>query len=209
MDVLIGEITMKLSQLILVLIVAAAAGLVIATHLDAQPKALAAGGPIAVCNVVEILNNCQKAKDLTAELNKERGRIESEVKKRTEAIENLNKELKLLTIGSEEFEQRFAENQRLVINREAWLKFEQSKAMRTHQKLTREMYTEVQKAVASVAKSRGFKVVLYQQRGKLRANSTADMRTEISQRKVVYSDEGIDITTSVLSSLNAAYRNKP
>ena len=200
---------MKISQLILVMVVAAAAGLVIATHLYAQPKAPAAGGSIAVCNIVEILNNCQKAKDLTAELNKERGRIESEVKKRTDAIENLNKELKLLTIGSEEFEQRFAENQRLVINREAWLKFEQSKAMRTHQKLTREMYSEVQKAVAGVAKSRGFKVVLYQQRGNLRASTTAAMRTEISQRKVVYSDEGIDITTSVLSNLNAAYRNKP
>ena len=200
---------MKLSQLILVLVVTAVVGLVIATHLDAQPKAPAATGPIAVCNVVEILNNCQKAKDLTAGLNKERGRIESEVKKRTEAIDNLNKELKLLTIGSTEFEQRFAENQRLVINREAWLKFEQSKAMRTHQKLTREMYSEVQKAVGAVAKSRGFKVVLYQQRGNLRASTTTEMRTEISQRKVIYSDESIDITTSVLSSLNAAYRNKP
>jgi Skp family chaperone for outer membrane proteins len=200
---------MKSSQLILVLVVAAAAGLVIATHLDAQPKAPAGGAPVAVCNVVEILNNCQKAKDLTAELNKERGRIESEVKKRTDAIDNLNKELKLLTIGSEEFEQRFSESQRLVINRAAWLKFEQSKAMRMHQKLTREMYDEVQKAIGVVAKSRGVKLVLHQQRGKLRATSTADMRLEIAQRKVVFSDDTIDITASVLSSLNAAYRSKP
>ena len=200
---------MKSSQIVLVLVAAAAAGLVIATHLDAQPRTPASGGPVAVCNVVEILNNCQKAKDLTAELNKERGRIESEVKKRSDAIDVLGKELKLLTVGSEEYEQRFAESQRLMINREAWLKFEQSKAMRTHQKLTREMYSDVQKAIGVVAKSRGFKIVFYQQRGKLRATSTADMRAEISQRKVVYSDETIDITTSVLSSLNAAYRSKP
>ena len=204
-----GETAMKLSQLMLVLVVAAAFWLVITTHLDAQPKTPEAGGPIAVCNVVEILNNCQKAKDLTAELNKERGRIEGEVKTRTDAIDNLDKELKLLTVGSEEYEQRFLESQRLVINREAWLKFEQSKAMRMHQKLTREVYSEVQKAIGVVAKSRGFKVVLYHRRGKLQATSTADMRSEISQRKVVYSDEAIDITTSVLSSLNAAYRSKP
>ena len=169
----------------------------------------AAAGPIATCNVVEILNNCQKAKDLTAKLNKERARIEEEVEKRNAAIDNLTKELKLLTSGSEEFEQRFAEKQRLVINREAWLKFEQAKALRTHQTLTREMYDEVQKAIGIVAKSRGVKLVLHQQRGKLRANTTAEMRAEISQRQVVYSDETVDITTSVLSSLNASYRSKP
>ncbi|MDP6637537.1 MAG: OmpH family outer membrane protein [Phycisphaerae bacterium] len=200
---------MKSSQLILIVGLTVIAGLIAATHLDAQPGARAGGGPVAVCNVVEILNNCQKAKDLTAELNKERGRIESEANKRTEAIDNLNKELKLLTVGSEEFEQRFAESQRLVINREAWLKFEQSKAMRRHQKLTREMYVEVQKAIGIVAKSRGFKVVLHQHRGKLRAASTTDMRAEISQRQVVYSDDSVDITASVLSSLNASYRAKP
>ena len=197
---------MKSSQLILVLVVATVAGLVIATHLDAQGGAAAPAGPVAVCSVVEILNNCQKAKDLTAKLNKERGRIEKEVGKRNEAIDNLTKELKLLTAGSEEFEQRFAEKQRLMINREAWLKFEQSKAMRMHQKLTLEMYSEVQKAVAIVAKSRGFKIVLHQQRGKLQAATTAEMRAEIVQRKVVYSDDSVDITASVLSSLNAAYR---
>ena len=199
---------MKSSQLVILLVAVAAVGMLVATHLDAQPGR-AAGGQIAVCNVVEVLNNCQKAKDLTAELNKERGRIESEVKKRTDAIDNLNKELKLLTPGSAEYEQRFAESQRLQINREAWLKFEQSKAMRTHQKLTREMYAEVQKAIGVVAKTRGFKVVLHQQRGPLRASSTADMRVEISQRKVVYSDDTVDITAGVLSSLNAAYRSKP
>ncbi|MDP6047263.1 MAG: OmpH family outer membrane protein [Phycisphaerae bacterium] len=198
---------MKSSQFILLLVAVALGGLGIVTHLDAQGGA--ATGAVAVCNVVEILNNCQKAKDLTAELNKERGRIESEVKKRTEAIDNLNKELQLLTVGSAEFEQRFAESQRLVINREAWLKFEQSKAMRKHQKLTREMYVEVQKAVGVVAKSRGFKVVLHQQRGKLRGTNTNEMRAEISQRKVVFSDQSVDITAGVLSSLNAAYRAKP
>ena len=199
---------MKSSKLVIVLVIVAAVGLVVATHLDAQSGDKAPAGPVAVCNVLEILNNCQKAKDLTARLNKERGRIEKEVKSRSEAIDNLTKELKLLTVGSEEFEQRFAEKQRLQINREAWLKFEQTKAMRTHQKLTREMYDEVQKAIGIVAKSRGIKMVFHQQRGKLQAATTAEMRAEISRRQVLYSAEAVDITASVLSSLNAAYRTK-
>ncbi|MBT3201204.1 MAG: OmpH family outer membrane protein [Phycisphaerales bacterium] len=200
---------MKSSQVMLVLLVAAVAGLMVVTHLDAQANKPVGGESIAVCNVVEVLNNCQKAKDLTADLNKERGRIEAEVKTRTAAIEAMTKELRLLEVGSAQYEQRLAESQRQAINRDAWLKFEQSKAMRMHQKFTREMYTEVQKAVKEVAKSRGFKVVLYQQRGSLRAQSTNDMRMEIAQRKVIYSDDSIDITASVLSRMNAAYRNKP
>jgi Skp family chaperone for outer membrane proteins len=200
---------MKSSQLILVLLVVAAAGLVIATHLDAQPNAGKAAGPIAVCNVVEILNNCQKAKDLTAELNKKTKIIGQEDEKRAKAIDQLTNELKAAAPGSEVHDRLFAEKQRLLINREAWLKFEQATAMRTHQKLSREMYSDVQKAVAIVAKSRGFKIVLHQRRGRLRGKNTAELLSEISQRKVVYSDESVDITASVLSSLNAKYRSKP
>lgn len=200
---------MKSSQLILTLIVVAAAGLVIATHLDAQPEARKPAGPIAVCNVVQILNNCQKAKDLTAKLNKQTKEIGQEDEKRAKAIEQLNEELKGAAPGSAAYEQHFAEKQRLLIYREAWLKFEQGKAMRTHQKLSREMYAEVQKAVGIVARSRGFKIVLHQRRGRLRGKNTAELLGEISQRKVIYSDETIDITDSVLASLNAAYRSKP
>jgi len=200
---------MKSSQVMIVLLVAAVAGLMVVTHLDAQAKNPVSGESIAVCNVVEVLNNCQKAKDLTADLNKERGRIEAEVKTRTEAIDAMGKELKLLEVGSAQYEQRLSESQRQAINRDAWLKYEQSKMVRMHQKFTREMYTDVQNAVKEVAKSRGCKIVLYQQRGSLRAQSTADMRMEISQRKVIYSDDSVDITSSVLLRMNAAYRNKP
>jgi len=200
---------MKSSKLILVLVLVAVVGLVVATHFGAKPGALAPAGPIAVCNVVEILNNCKKAKDLTAKLNLERSRIEKEVKTRNEAIDNLTKLLTdQLAPGSEAFELRFAEKQRLMINREAWLKFEQAKAMRMHQKLTQEMYAEVQKAVGVVAKRGGFKMVFHQQRGRLRSSTTPEMRAEISQRQIVYSDDAIDITANVLSSLNAAYRTK-
>jgi Skp family chaperone for outer membrane proteins len=200
---------MKPSQLIVALIVIAAVGLAVSSHLDAQSGILKATGPMAVCNVVEILNNCQKAKDLTASLNKERVRIEGEVKKRSAVIDGLTKELnESLAPGSEAYELKFAEKQRLMINREAWLKFEQTKALRMHQKLTREMYDEVQKTIGIVAQSRGIKVVFHQLRGKLRGNTTNEMRAEISQRQIVYSDDSIDITASVLSSLNAAYRSK-
>ena len=199
---------MKSSQIVLVLVVAIAAGLVIATHLDAQAGAPAAAGPIAVCNVPEIINNYQKAKDFNAALTKEVGQMKKEDDKRVEAIKNLVKELKLLAVGSEEYEQRFSEQQRLKINRDAWVKFKQGQVVRRRQKLTREMYDEVQKAIGNVAKSRGFKIVLYQQRGKLLATTTTEMLAEISQRKVVYSDESIDITAGVLTSLNAAHQRK-
>ena len=201
---------MKSSQLILLLVVATAVALVaVSTHLDAQAGAPAAAGPIAVCDILEILNNCQKGKDLTTELNKERGRIEKEAEKRIDAIENLAKELKLLDDSSEAYEQRFAEMQRLVIDRAAWLKFEESKISRMRQQLTRKMHGEVGEVIGIVAKGRGFKIVLHRHRGKLRGTNMAEVISEISRRKVVYSDETIDITASVLSSLNAAYRSKP
>jgi len=199
---------MKISRIAVLLIVAAAGGLVVA-HLDAQSGAVASSGPVGVCNVGEILNNCQKTKDLTMTLKKQSIEVQNEAKKRKEEIKNLAKALEKLAPGSEAYALAEAEVQRRTFQSEAWLKFEQDKSMRKHRKLTREIYSDVQKAVNAVAKQRGFKVVLHQQRGALQARRVADMFREISLRTVVYSDQTVDITASVLSALNKAYQRQP
>jgi len=197
---------MKLSRIAVLLGITAAGALFIAAHLDAQARP--ASGPVGVCNVAEILNNCRKATDHTADLKKERHAVKEEGDKRTAQIKKLTEELRGIALGSEEYDRRFAEIQRLTFNREAWIKFETDKSMRKHRRLTRQIYSDVQKAIAIVAKRRGFKVVVHQQRGALRATRTSDMLTEISLRTVIYSDQSVDITASVLSALNAAYKRQ-
>jgi len=208
MDVLTEKITMKLSRIAVLLAATVAGALLVAAHLDAQTGAAGSSGPVAVCNVTEIFSNCQKRKDVTADLKKERAMVEGEGKKRAEKIKNLQKELRGLTPESEAYNRSFAEIQRLKFNLSAWSKFEADKGMRKHGRLTKEIYSDIQKAIAFVAKRRGFKVVVHHQRGALQATRSDDMLTEISLRTVVYSDQTVDITVSVLSALNEAYRRQ-
>jgi len=179
-------------------------------HLNAQGRpAATARCQVAVCNVVQILNNYQKAQDLKAKLNDQLKETDAESEKRGQAIEEIRKELRGLKVGSKEYEDRFCEIQRLTINRAAWLEYKNSATERYYCRLTKEMYAEVRKTIAAVAKRRGLGVVLYIQRDPLAANKMRELLGEISRRKILYSDPSVDITDEVLSALNEAHRAKP
>ena len=198
---------MKTARIITIVLAVLLCAAVLAERLGAQARAPGgAAGSVGVCDVAEILNNYQRAKDLTADLNRQRDEIAAEARKRRDAIEEIQKELKGLNPGSKEYEQRFLEVQRLRINREAWLKFKTDKAIRDHGRLTRQMYADAQKYVAAVAKRHGFKVVLYGRRGPLMGKNPTELLADIVQRTLLYNDPAVDITTEVLSAMNEAYR---
>lgn len=198
---------MKTTRIITIVLAVSLCAAVLAERLGAQArKPGGAAGSAGVCDVAEILNNYQKAKDLTADLNRQRDEIMAEARKRRDAIEEIQKELKGLNPDSKEYEQRFLEVQRLRINREAWLKFKTDKAIRDHGRLTREMYADAQKYVAVVAKRRGFKVVLYRRAGRLMGKNPTELLADIARRTLLYSDPAVDVTAEVLSAMNEAYR---
>ena len=198
---------MKTTRIITIVLAVSLCAAVLAERLGAQArKPGGAAGSAGVCDVAEILNNYQKAKDLTADLNRQRDEIMAEARKRRDAIEEIQKELKGLNPDSKEYEQRFLEVQRLRINREAWLKFKTDKAIRDHGRLTREMYADAQKYVAAVAKRHGFKVVLYGRGGPLMGKNPTELLADLAQRTLLYSDPAVDVTAEVLSAMNEAYR---
>ncbi len=199
---------MKTSHRYLILIGVGVCGVVFLNYALAQPAAdkPRAATCIAVCDIVEVFNNYERAKDLTAKLN-ERGRqIQAEKAKRNILIEEIADELKRLKQGSEEYEKRFNEMQRLAIELQGWLKLNEDKAIREHHQFTKEMYRQILDTVAKEAKSRGYKVVTFEERGDLQSTNTSELIREIARRRVLYSDPGVDITRMVLSRLNKSYR---
>ena len=198
---------MKTTRIIIIVLGVSLCAAVLVERLGAQArKPGGAARSVGVCDVAEILNNYQKAKDRTADLNRQRDEIAGEARKRQDAIEEIQKELKGLNPGSKEHEQRFMEVQRLKINREAWLKFKTNKAVRDHGRVTREMYADAQKYVAVVAKRHGFTVVLYGRGGPLMGRNPTELLADIVGRTLLYTDPAVDMTTEVLSAMNEAYR---
>jgi len=169
----------------------------------AQPAA--GGSSVAVCDVVEVFNSYDRARDLTEKLNERRAEIERENRERLDAIEAIQTELEGLREGSPEYEKRFEEMQRLSINRKAWLQYEDQLALREHHRLTREMYEEVTSMVGRTAAERGYDVVIYVERGPVRSENTQELLAEIARRRVLYAAERVDLTDTVLTELNRAY----
>jgi Skp family chaperone for outer membrane proteins len=193
---------------VLVIVVCLTVGLVLLTHLPAQTPVAptAPEARVAVCDMQRIFSEYNRAKDLLAQLNEKRQALAAEDEQRSKAIDALQVELAGLKPGSAEYEARLAQAERQQIDRAVAMQFAESTLRREHRQLTMDMYVEVSQAVAAVAQDRGFNLVLYRDGVLVDTDETLELLAQIRSRKVLYCDEGLDISTDVLSRLNAAYR---
>lgn len=198
---------MKTSKTLLLAVGALAAWAILLGNLGAQPRrdTKAVLTRVAVCDVAEVFNNYKRAKDLTAKLDAHRQRIKSANEKRGKAIESLQMELEGLKEGSKKYEQTDNEIRRLTFEREAWLRFEDSLALRDHHRLSREMYEEIVAMVGAIAKSKGLDLVLYREGKTPPTQNITELLRAIRARKVLYSAETIDITEETLRRINQNY----
>ena len=200
---------MKKSQILALL---AAFGLVAGALLLrdslAQTSAPATLSParVAVCDIQEVFANYARATDLLAQLNDKRQALTTEDEQRGKALDAIQAELSALKRGSKEYEARLAEAERLRIDRAVAMQYKEGVLRRDHRRLTLEMYEEINKTLAAVAKDKGLDLVLYRDGELVDTDETLELLAQIRTRKVLYSDDRLDITAEVLDRLNAAYR---
>jgi len=200
---------MKTSRIYLLAIIALVGVAAFLTSSVAQ-QAVAARGQIAFCDLVSVFNNYQRAKDLTTELNERRNTIKAESEKRKKAVDTLSMELENYKKGSPQYDQTFNEVARQSIELDAYLRYQEQVALRDHRNLTKEMYKEIISAVGKVAAQQGVSVVMQREQEQLNTEDTKEMLQQISNRKVLYFSEALDITDAVLTSLNQGYKaSKP
>jgi Skp family chaperone for outer membrane proteins len=198
---------MKTSRIYLLAIIALVGVAAFLTNSVAQ-QAAPARGQIAFCDLVEVFNNYQRAKDLTTELNDRRNTIKAEAEKRTKAVDTLKMELENYKRGSQQYDQTFNEVARQSIELDAFLRYQEQLALRDHRSLTEEMYKEIIGAVGKVAAQQGVSVVMQREQEQLNTEDTKAMLQQIYNRKVLYFSEALDITEAVLTSLNQGYKAK-
>jgi Skp family chaperone for outer membrane proteins len=199
---------MKVSRIFLVGLAVLGAGALLWQSSAAQTAALPKSVPVrvAVLDVMEVLENYQRAKDLLDGLQKRKQQLDAEDVKRKENLDRIEAELDQLKKGAPEYEKRFNELQRLVIDREVWKKFQSAILLREHHALTRLLYEEIQQMAAQVAKEQSYQIVLYYERKMPESKSTPELGAILESRKVVYHDPSVDLTGTVLKRLNEAGR---
>lgn len=198
---------MNASRICVFLTAALVGGAVLLTSSAAQP-ARPALTRIAVCDFVDIFNNYARAKEETAKLNERRQQIKAEMDKREKAIEALKLERDSYKQGSKKYEEMAGQITWQTLQNEAWLRYQENLTLSDHRNLTREMYKEIKAMIAKVAKQRGVILVLQREPETLETQNTAELLRQIYGRKVLYSADELDITETVLLSLNQAYKAK-
>jgi len=198
--------TSRIYLLVIGCLLAAAVLLGSAMGQDPKPTKTSAT-PVAVCDIVEVFNNYQRAKDLNTQFDQRIEATLAEDKKRSDAIEAIRMELEGLKEGSKEYERRFKDAQRLELEREAWRKLQDGLAARDHHRLTREMYRDILAMIARVAKAHGIGIVLYRERRDLQSSNLKELLVQMAGRKVLYSEESVDLTEEVLAGVNRTYRS--
>jgi len=184
------------------------AGAIVLNDSLAQPaRAKTTVTRVGVCDIVEIFDNYQRAKDLTAQLGEHGKAIKAENEKRGKAIDAIKMELESLNPGSKEYEKRLDQIEKLTIERKAWLDYETAKSMRNHHRLTRDMHDQIVAMIALVSKELNLHIIFQRDRSKMTSNSTPELIRRIAARKVLYAAEEADITEIILSRLNLAYRS--
>jgi len=196
---------MKVSRIGLVVAAAIAVG-ALAWDLAAQnePAKQAPACRIGVCDIKELLENYQRAKDMMDGLQKRKSQLEMEANKRKESIDRIEAELEQLKKGGPEYEKRFSELQRQVIDGRVWSEFEKTVLLREHHSLTRMLYDDITNMIAQVSKEQGISVVMYFERKIPETKASPELGQVMEGRKILYFDPQLDMTETVLKRLNAA-----
>jgi Skp family chaperone for outer membrane proteins len=194
-------------NVILALILGAAA----LRHTEAQVAPTATGPTkVAVCDIVKVLSEYKRAKDLADELNERTDKFKSEGKKRGEALEQLKMEMGGYTVGSKQHDKAMEKLRRGIIDMEIWSRMEKESLLRDHLRLTKEMFKQIKVTISEVAKEQNIDLVVQLEGGEIGGRDVTELIAQIDRRKVLYVNrKKIDITAAVLQKINEAYIAQP
>ena len=171
-----------------------------------EPAATRAATRMAVCDIVQVFNSNQKAKDVRNVLDGKRKSVAAENETRGKALDAKRMELAAYKEGSPQYEKTLQDMQRMGMEHKIWMEMKNADLLREHRRYTKQLYEEILAVIAQVAKQRGIDVVLYVEREVVQTEDTRELLTMIERRKVLYASDQVDLTQTVLARLNEAYR---
>ncbi|MBP7747946.1 MAG: OmpH family outer membrane protein [Phycisphaerae bacterium] len=177
--------------------------------MQAQGGGSAPTGRLACINVVQVLNDYQRQKDLVDEVGALQEKLSAENKQRRDRIDTLQAELDRMDPADPTLVQRMREMLALQIDYKNWADLKQADVAREFALWSVRIYKEMLQATEAIAKRDGYDLVLY--KGEFQAVSMDPdvIKDQIRNLHLLYNNASIDISQVVLDKLNAEYRAQP
>jgi Skp family chaperone for outer membrane proteins len=176
------------------------------------PAASAEPGPtrIGVMNMDRVFQDLQEAKDIRARQESEQKEFKDLQAAHKAELDGMVAEISQLKPDSPQYEDKTTALQQKSVQYELELKLKQLNMGREQNKLMKSVYDEIEAACADIAKKRGLDLVMSQVRPEFPPNvqdqNPDAIRTLIQQRTMIYVSPTIDITSDVITALDAKYR---
>ena len=157
---------------------------------------------IGVVNVTKVLENSSRNKQWQEKMQQEQTNTKNEFNQMRTEVEAIQANLKLRTPGSEDFlklRQEMVEKGAML---EAKNTFYQDKVTYEMQRWTEELYQQMLKVVADVAKDKGLDMIIADESLMLPSPSLQDFMLTVKTRKLIYHNKQYDLTDEVLAALD-------
>lgn len=196
---------MKTARILLPVVAAILGTFLLLEDSSAQPKPKGARAPttsVAVCDIMDLLDNYNRAKDLIAGLKANRDKIQQEGEAKRKTIQEANQQLDGLKPGSPAYRKLLMQMEQDKFYLQAWMKMQGDRGMREHHRLTKLLYADIRAAIGKVAKAKGIHIVLSYDHRETPTKTSVQLAQLIESRKVIWRDKSVDITDAVLIELN-------
>jgi len=204
---------MKRNRIIFVAIVSLLASAAWLTSVTAQVAPPVVARPpitpmarVGVCHLADVFTNCQRTKYEKAGLEQRRAALAAEEKRRRDALKALDVSLGVLKKGSPEYEKKLAEAERAAVELQVWGKTQENVLRRQYDRVMADIYDTILKAIRRIALQRGCQLVLYRDDVDLTSGNTELLLAKIAQRKVLYHDARLDMTSDVLREVDRVFQ---
>ncbi|MEN8126811.1 MAG: OmpH family outer membrane protein [Planctomycetota bacterium] len=195
---------MKNSKQMWIVLVAALVVLGAYQHGKLNADAAVQPAKIGVVDVAKVLENSARNKQWQEKMQQEQTDTKNEFNKMRTELEAIQGNLKLRAPGSESF----LELRQEMIEKEAMLdaknQFYQDKVTFEMKRWTEELYQQLLKVIANVAKDKGLDMVIADESLNLPSPSLQDFMLTVKTRKLLYHNSQYDLTDEVLAAFDKA-----
>jgi Skp family chaperone for outer membrane proteins len=168
----------------------------------------AGGSNVAVCDLGELINEYEYSKDMVDTLTTAKNELTAEMEARDAKIQAQQDVLLGLNQEYEGYDEQLKIYRTMVIEAQIWMETEEMALAKRNLNFRRTMYQNILDTVAEVARDEGYTLVVVRDSRDTSADNIQDLVSKMQNRKVLYNDDGIDITETVLSDLNLAYQRQ-
>lgn len=169
---------------------------------------------VGVVDIVDVMNNYDRTKDASADLQVEQAGLKAASDPKIRKIEDVRNQRDGFNKGTAEWKRLDEQALEAEIGLRTELTLRQAQIERRHQDILMEMYVDIQQAVATVARQRGVDVVFTKaflsppQIDLADARGLEDLKGRIVAQRLIFPADPADVTQDVLKKLNDDFRKR-